>query len=774
MKAPFPGNETERLETLRSYRILDTPPEKTFDDLTRLAADLFKTPMAVIGLLDVDRYWFKSKVGLEVAEIPRRGAFCDYAVWQRDPLVVPDMLTDERFATHPMVVSDPSVRFYAAAPLIAPDGYPVGTLCVFDLVPREFGPKEKEILRVLADQVVALLELRRLAEIKAQREETGEQGEKSSGLCEHNTAEQSIRLKSDKETLEREIAERKRVEAELKNNLSFLNATLEAISNGILVTNQQGTVVLSNSKFMEMWDLLHPVATSSDQEKATASILKPLKDPETFSAKLKELNESDSENHGTLEFRNGRILAWYSRPQQIGGERMGRVWCFHDICTERKQAEERVNRLANFDLLTNLPNRILFRDRLELAISRAPRHKRAVGILLLYIDRFEVVNEMLGHVMGDLLLKAVSKRLAATVREGDTVARLGDDMFGLILDDLAQAADSFRISQKILDTLSKPFELNAQEIFASASIGIAISPHDGDDVDLLMKHADTAMRRAKEQGGNNYQLYSPAMNQHATKRLALESSLHHALEREEFLLYYQPKVDLATGQIVGMEALVRWKSPELGMVSPAEFIPLAEETGLIVPMGEWILRTACAQNKRWQQKGLPMIRVGVNLSVRQLQRQNLIGTIAHVLNETGLDPNYLELELTESIIMRSNESTMAELRELHLGGIEISIDDFGTGYSSLSYLKRLPIHTLKIDRSFVQDVTTDPDDAAIVAAIITMAHTLKLKVVAEAVETVEQLAFLRSLKCDRMQGYLFSKPLPAAEVTRLLAEGKHL
>lgn len=605
---------------------------------------------------------------------------------------------------------------------------------------------------------------------RTSRIEAGE--ERVSDISEDSVAGEAIRLLADKEAMKREIAERKRIEAELKRSLSLLNATLEATADGILVVNQHGKVALFNSKFIKMWEIPPSVAALGDPEKAMASILKPLKNPEGFLARLKDLSESDSENHGTIEFQDGRILAWYSKPQQVGGERVGRVWSFDDV-TESRQAEERLNRLANFDLLTNLPNRVLFRDRLGLAISRAPWHRRSVGVLLLDLDRFKVVNETLGQAMGDFLLKAVSERLSATVREGDTVARLGDDMFGLILDDLAQPADSFRVSQKILDTLGEPFELKGQEIFVSASIGIAISPNDGNEIDLLMKHADTAMYRAKEQGGNNYQLYAPAMNQHATKRLALENNLRHALERGEFLLHYQSKVDLTTGQIVGMEALVRWKSPEIGMVSPAEFIPLAEETGLIVPMGEWILRTACAQNKAWQQKSLPFVRMGVNLSVRQLQRQNLIGTIAHVLNETGLDPNYLELELTESIIMKSNESTMAELRELNLGGIEISIDDFGTGYSSLSYLKRLPIDTLKIDKSFVQEVTTDPDDAAIVAAIITMAHTLKLKVVAEAVETVEQLAFLRELKCDQMQGYLFSKPLPAEEITRLLLEGKH-
>lgn len=605
----------------------------------------------------------------------------------------------------------------------------------------------------------------------ASRIDTGE--ERVSDISEDSTAGEAIRLLADTEALKREIAERKRIEAELKRSLSLLNAALEATADGILVVNQRGKVVLFNSKFIKMWEIPPSVAASGEPEKVMASILKPLKNPEDFSARLEELNETDSDNHGTIEFQDGRILAWYSKPQQVGAERVGRVWSFDDV-TESTQAEERLNHLANFDLLTNLPNRLLFRDRLGFAISRAPWHKRSVGVLLLDLDRFKVVNETLGQEMGDLLLKAVSERLSAAVREGDTVARLGDDMFGLILDDLARPADSFRVSQKILDSLGKPFQLKGQEVFVSASIGIAISPNDGTEIDLLMKHADTAMYRAKEQGGSNYQLYAPAMNQRATQRLALENNLRRALERGEFLLHYQPKVDLETGKMVGMEALVRWKSPEAGMVSPAEFIPLAEETGLIVPMGEWILRAACAQNKTWQRQGLPLVRMGVNLSVRQLQRKKLIGTIAHVLNETGLDPNYLELELTESIIMKSDENTMAELRELNVGGIEISIDDFGTGYSSLSYLKRLPIDTLKIDKSFVQEVTTDPDDAAIVAAIITMAHALRLKVVAEAVETAEQLAFLRALKCDQMQGYLFSRPLPAEEITRLLIEGKHL
>lgn len=380
----------------------------------------------------------------------------------------------------------------------------------------------------------------------------------------------------------------------------------------------------------------------------------------------------------------------------------------------------------------------------------------------------------MGHSVGDLLLNAVAERLTASVRDGDTVACLGGDEFTIILADVAKEEDVAKAAHKIHNVFSKPFDLEGRELFATTSIGISIYPKDGEDPETLLKNADTAMCRAKEEGRNNYQFYSPTMTVKAAERLALEDSLHHALQRGEFLLHYQPQVDLKTGQIIGMEALVRWQRPDRGMVSPKEFIPLAEETGLIVPIGEWVLRTACAQNKAWQAAGFPPIRMAVNLSARQFQQRNLIEMVARVLEETGLASNYLELELTESSIMQNVQTTIATLRELNAIGIAISIDDFGTGYSSLNYLKRFPINTLKIDQSFVHDIPNDPDDAAIVTAIITLAHSLKLKVIAEAVEIVEQLEFLRSLQCDKIQGYLFSKPLPAEEATKLLAEKRSL
>jgi len=442
--------------------------------------------------------------------------------------------------------------------------------------------------------------------------------------------------------------------------------------------------------------------------------------------------------------------------------------------SERKIAEERLTHLANHDHLTNLPNRLLFIDRLTQVLTRLPYRKRQAAVLYLDLDHFKQINDTLGHPVGDLLLVSVSERLKSCVRSGDTVARLGGDEFAIILVDMARAEDVSKVAQKIVDTMSKLFTVTGYELFVTTSIGISLYPSDGEDAETLMKKADTAMYRAKGQGRNNYQLYSSALNANAFERLTMETSLRQALERGEFLLHYQPQIDLNTEQIIGVEALLRWNHPDLGLVSPAKFIPITEETGLIVPIGEWVLRTACAQNKAWQNAGIPPIAVSVNLSARQFQQKNLVEVVNKALKESGLNPKYLELELTESILMQKEGPIITMLNELSSIGIELSIDDFGTGYSSLGYLNRLPIHTLKIDQSFVNSVTKNPNDAVIVSTIITLAHSLHLKAIAEGVETAAQAEFLRSLQCDRMQGFLFSKPLPAHEVTKLLAEGKQL
>lgn len=440
--------------------------------------------------------------------------------------------------------------------------------------------------------------------------------------------------------------------------------------------------------------------------------------------------------------------------------------------TERKAAEQRILHLATHDVLTNLPNRALLHDRINQAIAQAYRSGSCIAVIFIDLDKFKIVNDSLGHDTGDLLLQAVATKLAMSLREADTVARQGGDEFIIVVPGLGHPEDAAVIAQKLLASLSEPFVVKTYELHTGASIGISIYPHDGEDVATLMKNSDTAMYHAKESGRNNYQFFAAQMNVVAAERLLLETNLRHALERNEFLLYYQPIVLCGSGEVVGAEALLRWQQPELGWISPAKFIPVAEDTGLIGPLGEWVFKTACLQVRRWLDAGYAMPYVAINLSTRQFRQRNLLQMIARIMSDAGVEPQHIEIEITESLLMERTEETISKLQALSDMGIRISIDDFGTGYSSLSYLKRFPIDKLKIDQSFVRDVATDPDDAAIVVAIIAMAHSLDMKVVAEGVETPEQYAFLRGHGCDECQGYYFSKPLPAQDVTKQLP--KHI
>lgn len=436
--------------------------------------------------------------------------------------------------------------------------------------------------------------------------------------------------------------------------------------------------------------------------------------------------------------------------------------------TEQKQAEERIRHMAHHDTLTGLPNRALLHDRIGQNIARTRRNGRVMTLLFIDLDRFKNVNDSLGHAVGDQLLKAVAGRLQECTRGTDTVARIGGDEFVIVLVDLRHPEESGQIAHKVLDALSEPFAIGGHELHVTPSIGICAYPGDGPDAETLMRNADTAMYHAKEMGRNNYQFFTPEMNAAAQQRLVLENDIRRALERHEFTLYYQPQIDLARGTIVGMEALVRWRHPKRGLIPPSEFIALAEETGLILPLGEWVLREACTQIRRWRDSGHPDLQVAVNLSARQFRREGIVDMLAQVLQNAGIPAQCLELEITEGVIMQHTEEVMRAFERLHGMGVQIAIDDFGTGYSSLGYLKRFPIDSLKIDQSFVRDITTDPDDAAIVTAIIAMAHSLGLEVVAEGVETEQQLAFLSRLRCDKAQGYHFGRPAPAAEFEQLL------
>ncbi len=442
--------------------------------------------------------------------------------------------------------------------------------------------------------------------------------------------------------------------------------------------------------------------------------------------------------------------------------------------TERRQSEERLHHLAHYDTLTNLPNRVLLHDRLNQAMREADRRERLVGVMFLDLDHFKVINDTLGHDIGDGLLKVVAERLAICLRPGDIVSRLGGDEFTIALANVAHVDDVTRVAQKILDQFISPFRIGGRDLFISPSIGITLYPLDEKDAASLLKDADIAMYRAKELGRNRYQYYTPELNVRAARRLELETGLRQAIERQEFILHYQPLVDMKTGQIRGMEALLRWQHPEYGLIPPMDFIPLAEETGLIIPIGQWVLKTACVQTKAWHDAGFPSLQVAVNLSSKQLRDKNLIDVVQQALKEAGIEARYLDLELTESVLMQDMEMAAMILKELKAIGVSFSLDDFGTGYSSLSYLKRFPIDYLKIDRSFVQDIAMDSFGAGLVQAIIAMANVLNIKVIAEGVETQEQQELLRRYGCDITQGYYCSKPLAVQTFTKLLQDWDRL
>lgn len=427
---------------------------------------------------------------------------------------------------------------------------------------------------------------------------------------------------------------------------------------------------------------------------------------------------------------------------------------------EKRTAE--VQHLAYYDSLTDLPNRTLFGDRLQQTLATAAHNDQLAALVLVSLERFEKINDTLGHATGDLLLQQVAGRLAQRTKKGDTIARFGGDEFAFLLTSIERTDEAAEFARELLEALLLSFRLETQELYLNASIGISVFPDDGADAETIMKNGGAALFRAKRKGGGGYEFYSTDMNAEAVKRLALETDLRRAIANQEFVTYYQPVIDFSSGEVIGLEALARWQHPELGILAPAEFIDIAEDTGMILAIGDQVFATAAAQTRRWQDAGLQNLRIAINVSARQFREKNFPDRIAQILGQAYLDPQSVELEITETSIMEHGESALTVLREIRNMGISIAIDDFGTGYSSLSYLKRLPIDCVKLDRSFVSGATTDPKDAALVMAIITLAHNLDLKVVAEGVETEEQRDFLRLLRCDAGQGYLFGKPMPAA------------
>jgi diguanylate cyclase (GGDEF)-like protein len=448
------------------------------------------------------------------------------------------------------------------------------------------------------------------------------------------------------------------------------------------------------------------------------------------------------------------------------------VIVFHDVSAARAMSSQ-MTHSAQHDVVTNLPNRLLLSDRITQAIALARRQNRPIAVLFLDLDRFKYINDSLGHAAGDKLLQSVSKRLLANVRGSDTVSRLGGDEFVVLLSEISCPEDAATSAKRILLSLNAPHSIGEEQDLQhiDGSIGISVYPEDGDDAETLIKNADMAMYHAKEQGRNNFQFFKAEMNRKAVERQSLEGGLRRALEREEFLLHYQPKINLETGEITGVEALIRWQQPERGLVPPSQFVPIAEDCGLIIQIGRWVLREACTQARAWQDAGLPPLPITVNVSAVEFRDKGFVEGVRQILAETGLEARYLGLELTEGVLREDAEWRASVLQELKRMGVHLAVDDFGTGYSSLSYLRQFPIDVLKIDQSFVHQITADPDDSSIVSAIINMGKSLKHLVVAEGIETQEQRAYLQTQRCTEGQGYLFSRPLGAAQFAHLLQMG---
>jgi len=567
----------------------------------------------------------------------------------------------------------------------------------------------------------------------------------------------------------RDITSRLHAEAALRESEERFRVAFSQAAVGLAHVAPDGRWLMANQKLCEIvgytqeellrlkyQDLTHPEDLPADVELGRRML-------------AREIHEKAREKR--YRHKDGHFI-WVNLTSSLVWDAAGKPKYYSTVVEDisrRKRVEWELLHLANHDALTSLPNRSLLQDRLSQAIAYANRTEGQVAVLLIDLDRFKNINDSLGHDAGDAIIMEIGRRLSVNVRDGDTVARLGGDEFVVVLADVERVETIATLAQQVLESLAQPMTIQGHEFFPAGSIGISLYPKDGQDAQALLKNADTAMYRAKDAGRNNFQFYAQDMNSRALDRLKLEGGLRRALSRQEFVLHYQPQMDLATGAIVGLEALIRWQPPGQETVYPGDFIPIAEETGLIVAIGEWVLRTACAQHVAWDEAAtFPHTRIAVNLSARQFKQQDIVKMVSRVLHETGCHATCLELEITESIIMENPEMAAETLHKLSDMGVHLSIDDFGTGYSSLSYLKRFPINTLKIDRSFVRDITTDSDDAAIAKAVIALAHSMKLKVIAEGVETVEQLDFLRAQRCDQIQGYYLSRPLAAAEMETLL------
>jgi diguanylate cyclase (GGDEF)-like protein/PAS domain S-box-containing protein len=851
---PSAPDEQGRLNALKSYAILDTPPEIDFDLLTHLLAQICETPMATVALVDERRQWFKSAVGLDMAETDRAIAFCAHAIRGIGLFVVPDARNDPLFAHNPLVTGAPGIRFYAAMPLVSPDGFALGAVCVLDRVPRTLSATQVEALSTLARQVMVLLDNRRQcsrferaaaeaaersrhfqkvipaalwdwdlesddvqwsdgiqtlfgvplhdlgpgstsctdrihpddqgrvllrirAVIDGQEDSWGDEYRfrRHDGSYAHvidrgfairDASGRAVRMVggvTDHTGRKQSELERDRLHREKMQLLEVTGEGIWGVDNSARCTFASEAAArmlgytVQELVGQHMHDLTHYQHANGDPYPRHQC---PIYQTAQGSGSCHRDDEVFWRKDGTAF-----PVRYVTYPVVENGSIAGSVITFTDI-TQRKAAENEIRHLALYDPLTGLPNRQLLLDRLEHALAMCGRTRSAGALLFIDLDNFKTLNDTLGHEQGDQLLRQVGERLLACVRTSDTVARFGGDEFMVMVEDLGQnsheAATSARCTgEKILAALNRPYRLRDAVHFSSPSIGITLFSELHADVGEQLKRADLALYQAKAAGRNTLRFFDPDMQVAISARAALEADLRQGLERDEFLLHYQPQVD-GNGYPTGAEVLVRWRHPRRGLVSPAQFIPLAEETGLILPLGQWVLESACTQLASWGKRpdtaGLTM---AVNVSARQFRHPDFVRQVLAVLERSGANPRRLKLELTEGLLIDNVEDTVAKMIALKEQGVGFALDDFGTGYSSLAYLKRLPLDQLKIDQSFVRDVLANANDATIARTIITLGQSLGLAVIAEGVETEAQREFLAKHNCDAFQGYLFSRPVPA-------------
>ena len=702
--------EEARLAALAEYDLLGASPAPTFTHIVALAARLFQVPTAFVSLVARERQVFHAKVGLDLCETDRTIAFCSHTIAQPDTLVVLDATLDPRFHDNPLVSGPPYIRFYAGTPLRAPSGHVVGTLCLADTRPRNaFSDADRQTLRHLADLVLDRMELHRL--------DVAQQACQSRFEHIASTSPDGI------------------VCADAAGRITFWNAAAERLFgySAEEALGQSIDLIVPTRMRGGHGGGLHRVAAGESLRLVGRTIELPACDKAGTEFPI-ELSLSQWQEDGRAAF--GTIM--------------------RDI-RERRGNEERLFRLAHLDPLTELPNRAVLRERLaEITTSDRP-----AAVLLLDLDGFKEVNDRHGHAAGDAVLRALAARLLTCIRPIDTAARLGGDEFVLLLPDLGDPLRAAEVAEAVIAAVAEPFEHEGQMLRLGTSIGIALTPAHGDGVDDLLSCADLALYQAKGDGGNCHRLFVPALRQHVQRVRTCRDELGRAIERGEFRLFYQPQVQLRDGALVGAEALIRWQHPERGLLAPAAFLDVLDASRYAATVGDWVLRTACAQAAQWRAAGAPAFRMGVNLCSAQVERGDLVEKVTAALRDSGLPPAGLELEITENIVLRHNGELVVALSALREIGVGVAFDDYGTGYASLSLLKRFPLTRLKIDRSFVTGMLASHQDVTIVRAILQLGHGFKLAVIAEGIETEMEHARLRAKGCQEGQGYLFGKPMPA-------------